>query len=87
MVAFNEKMRGEESSLRHFLTQKFNNEGDAFKHYIWAGLLTKELGSRVVLLRVGASNSKSNITAHLQNRSSIFVYIQGTNIILFSMFL
>ena len=47
MIVFVEKMRAEESSLRQFPTQKFNDEGDAFRHYIWAGLLTKELGSEM----------------------------------------
>ncbi len=44
IIVFVEKMRAEESSLRQFPTQKSNDEGDAFRHYIWAGLLTKELG-------------------------------------------
>ena len=47
LIVFVEKMRAEESSLRQFPTQKFNDEGDAFRHYIWAGLLTKELGSEM----------------------------------------
>jgi hypothetical protein len=47
MIVFVEKMRAEESSLRQFPIQRFNDEGDAFRHYIWAGLLTKELGSEM----------------------------------------
>ncbi len=44
IIVFVEKMRAEESSLRQFPTQKFNDEGDAFRHYVWAGLLAKEIG-------------------------------------------
>ncbi len=47
LVVFIEKMRAEESSQRQFPTQKNNDEGDAFRHYIWAGLLTKEVGSEM----------------------------------------
>lgn len=33
------------SSTRNFPDQGLNDESDAFRHFIWAGLLAKELGS------------------------------------------
>lgn len=42
---FIQKNRAEWSSSRNFPEQGINDEGDAFRHFIWAGLLTKELGS------------------------------------------
>ena len=58
VIVFVEKMRAEESSRRQFPTQKFNDEGDAFRHYIWAGLLTKELG---------AERAQTFLDAHEEN--------------------
>lgn len=43
IVVFVQKTRAELSSSRNFPAQKYNDEGDAFRHFIWAGLLTKEL--------------------------------------------
>jgi hypothetical protein len=59
MIVFIEKMRAEESSLRHFPTQKFNDEGDAFRHSMWAGLLTKELGSEMAQTFLDAHEENS----------------------------
>jgi hypothetical protein len=42
---FIQKNRAEWSSNRNFPEQGLNDEGDAFRHFIWAGLLTKELGT------------------------------------------
>lgn len=42
--AFVQKTRAELSSKRNFPNQDMNDESDAFRHFIWAGLLTKELG-------------------------------------------
>lgn len=44
LIVFLQKTRAEFSSARNFPKQTFNDEGDAFRHYIWAGLITKELG-------------------------------------------
>ncbi|MFN7904357.1 MAG: DUF6973 domain-containing protein [Pseudobdellovibrionaceae bacterium] len=44
LIAFFQKTRAEWSSGRNFPEQGHNDEGDAFRHFIWAGLLTKELG-------------------------------------------
>jgi hypothetical protein len=41
---FIQKNRAEWSSDRNFPTQQLNDEGDAFRHFVWAGLLTNELG-------------------------------------------
>jgi hypothetical protein len=43
--AFIQKTRAEWSSGRNFPEQGLSDEADAFRHFIWAGLLTKELGS------------------------------------------
>lgn len=43
---FIQKTRAEWSSSRNFPEQGLNDEADAFRHFIWAGLLTKELGSK-----------------------------------------
>lgn len=45
LTAFIQKTRAEWSSGRNFPEQGLNDEGDAFRHFIWAGLLTKELGT------------------------------------------
>lgn len=45
LTAFIQKTRAEWSSSRNFPEQGLNDEGDAFRHFIWAGLLTKELGT------------------------------------------
>lgn len=55
IVVFIQKTRAELSSSRNFPAQKYNDEGDAFRHFIWAGLLTKELG---------AAQAKSYLDAH-----------------------
>lgn len=44
LVVFIQKTKAESSSEENFPTQGLNDEGDAFRHYVWAGLLTKELG-------------------------------------------
>lgn len=44
LTAFIQKTRAEWSSGRNFPEQGLNDEGDAFRHFMWAGLLTKELG-------------------------------------------
>lgn len=49
ITVFIEKTRAEFASNTNFPTQGLNDEGDAFRHFIWAGLLTKELGQEVAL--------------------------------------
>jgi hypothetical protein len=44
ITVFVQKTRAELSSSRNFPVQGFNDESDAFRHYIWAGLLTREIG-------------------------------------------
>lgn len=44
LTVFVQKNRAESSSLFYFPNQELSDEGDAFRHFIWAGLLTKELG-------------------------------------------
>ncbi len=44
LTVFLQKTRAEWSSSRHFPDQGLNDESDAFRHFIWAGLLTKKLG-------------------------------------------
>lgn len=43
-LAFKQKGLAENSTDRNFPDQNLNDESDAFRHFIWAGLLTKELG-------------------------------------------
>ncbi|PIT99833.1 MAG: hypothetical protein COT74_08590 [Bdellovibrionales bacterium CG10_big_fil_rev_8_21_14_0_10_45_34] len=38
------KGRAEDATNRNFPNQDLNDESDAFRHFVWAGLLTKELG-------------------------------------------
>ena len=45
MIVFIQKTRAEWSSSKYFPEQNLNDEGDAFRHFIWSGLLTKELGT------------------------------------------
>jgi hypothetical protein len=44
-------------SARNFPSQKFNDEGDAFRHFMWAGLITKELGVAQAKLYLDAHES------------------------------
>jgi hypothetical protein len=45
IIVFTQKVRAELSSSRNFPKQHLNDEGDAFRHFVWSGLLTKTLGS------------------------------------------
>lgn len=54
-IVFIQKTRAEMSSSRNFPSQRFNDEGDAFRHFMWAGLLTNELGT---------ARAKSYLDAH-----------------------
>jgi len=40
------KAAAEDSTDRNFPNQNLNDESDAFRHFIWSGLLTKELGRK-----------------------------------------
>ncbi len=44
LTVFIQKTRAEWSAGRNFPDQGLNDESDAFRHFLWAGLLTKELG-------------------------------------------
>lgn len=44
LIVFIQKTRAELSTGRNFPAQGLNDESDAFRHFIWAALLTKELG-------------------------------------------
>ncbi len=43
-LVYKQKGLAEDSTDRNFPDQNLNDESDAFRHFIWAGLLTKELG-------------------------------------------
>lgn len=43
IIVFVQKTRAEWSSDRNFPDQSLNDESDAFRHFVWAGLLIKEL--------------------------------------------
>jgi hypothetical protein len=43
-LVFKQKGLAEDSADRNFPNQNLNDESDAFRHFIWAGLLTKALG-------------------------------------------
>lgn len=59
IAVFVQKARAEMSSTRNFPVQGFNDESDAFRHYIWAGLLVKE---------IGAERAQLYLNAHEENR-------------------
>lgn len=59
LTVFVQKNKAESSSSRNFPTQGLNDEGDAFRHYIWAGLLTSELGPEKALLFLEAHENNS----------------------------
>ncbi len=42
---FSQKQAAESATMRTFNRDAQNDESDAFRHFVWAGLLTKELGS------------------------------------------
>ncbi len=44
LTVYLQKNIAENSSSRNFPDQSLNDESDAFRHFIWSGLLTKELG-------------------------------------------
>jgi hypothetical protein len=43
-IVFLQKNTAEEETQKYFPKSLRNDEGDAFRHFVWAGLLTKELG-------------------------------------------
>lgn len=43
-IVYQQKGVAEDSTDRNFPNQDLNDESDAFRHFVWAGLLTKELG-------------------------------------------
>ena len=55
LIVFIQKNRAESSTTRNFPDQGINDESDAFRHFVWASLLTKELG---------LSRSKTYLNAH-----------------------
>lgn len=59
VTVFIQKTRAEFSASRNFPEQDLNDESDAFRHFIWAGLLTKELGK---------VKAKEFLDAHEANR-------------------
>ncbi len=56
---FFQKTRAELSSIKNFPDQGLNDEADAFRHFIWSGLLTKDLG---------AERAREFLDAHEANR-------------------
>lgn len=54
ITVFIQKTRAESSSSRNFPVQGFNDESDAFRHYIWVGLLTREIGAERAQLYLDA---------------------------------
>ncbi len=44
LIVYRQRRIAEESSGRNFPNQDLNDESDAFRHFVWSGLLTKELG-------------------------------------------
>ncbi len=45
IIVYRQMRLAEESSSRNFPNQDLNDESDAFRHFVWSGLLTKELGA------------------------------------------
>jgi len=43
-TVFNQKEKAESATVRVFGRDAQNDESDAFRHFVWAGLLAKELG-------------------------------------------
>lgn len=44
LTVFNQKQKAEAATIRVFGRDAQNDESDAFRHFVWAGLLSKELG-------------------------------------------
>lgn len=59
LLVFVQKTIAEQSAARNFPDQGLNDESDAFRHFTWAGLLTKELGTDV---------ANQFLDAHEENR-------------------
>ena len=55
---FVQKTKAESASARNFPEQGLSDESDAFRHFMWAGLLTKE---------IGFENAKKFLDAHEAN--------------------
>jgi hypothetical protein len=60
LKAFISKEKAEFSQSRNFPNGKYNDEGDAFRHFVWAGLMTNELG---------ADRAKEFLDAHEESNS------------------
>ncbi len=57
LIVFIQKERAEISTDRNFPQGALNDESDAFRHFVWAGLLTKELDSEKAKLFLDAHES------------------------------
>lgn len=54
LVVFKQKNRAEAATDKYFPGGRFNDESDAFRHFVWAGLLVKELGAERAQLYLDA---------------------------------
>lgn len=58
---FFSKKTAEESTARFFENNFRNDESDAFRHFVWAGLLTKELGGEKAKLFLDAHEKSKEV--------------------------
>lgn len=47
LTVFQQKQKAESATMKHFKRDAQDDESDAFRHFMWAGFLSKELGSEM----------------------------------------
>ena len=67
ITVFVQKTRAESASDRNFPTQELNDEGDAFRHFVWAGLLAKELGKTQALKFLNAHEKITDFSPQMRS--------------------
>ncbi len=63
LKAYKLKELAEKMTLEEFGRSDFDDESDAFRHYVWAGLLSKELGTEVAKNILDAHESGGEVNA------------------------
>lgn len=60
LVVFVQKQKAESATVRMFSRDAEDDESDAFRHFVWAGLLAKELGTERAKVFLDAHESQGD---------------------------
>ena len=79
LIVYKQKLEAEKSFDRNFPDQSMNDEGDAFRHFIWAGLLSKELGTEKANIYLN-TNETNPLQPPDELAMDVFNNIKGTKV-------